>query len=331
MKFLDRVKIYVRSGHGGDGAVAFRRERFLPFGGPDGGDGGKGGDIVFRAEDSLNTLIDFRYTQHFKAKSGENGAGADRTGKSAPDLVIPVPTGTEILAADGEAILADLDRAGAEVRLLRGGDGGFGNTHFKSSTNQTPRRATKGFPGEERWLWLRLKLIADAALVGLPNAGKSTLLAALSAAHPKIAEYPFTTLQPILGVVEPARGESFVLADLPGLIARAHAGAGLGTRFLRHVERARVLVHVVDGAAPGCVAAWRTIRGELAAYGAGLAEKPEIIVLAKGDLLTPRQIAARRSALERASGERVCVISAEHARGLDDLTQAIAAMLLPRQ
>ncbi|MBV8612143.1 MAG: GTPase ObgE, partial [Acetobacteraceae bacterium] len=282
MKFLDQAKIYLRSGDGGDGVVAFRREKFLEFGGPDGGDGGKGGDIVFEAVANLNTLIDFRYTQHFRARKGGNGAGSDRTGAGAGDLVIKVPLGTQILGEDRETVLADLASPGQRVVLLRGGDGGFGNAHYKSSTNRAPRRADKGWPGEERWVWLRLKLIADAGLVGLPNAGKSTFLAAVSAAHPKIADYPFTTLHPQLGVVR-SDGAEFVLADIPGLIEGAHEGAGLGDRFLGHMERCAVLLHLVDGAAGDVVRAWRTVRAELASYGAGLADKPEILALNKVD------------------------------------------------
>ncbi len=329
MKFLDQVKIYVRSGGGGDGVVAFRREKFLEFGGPDGGDGGKGGDIVFEAEEGLNTLIDFRYHQHFRAKKGGNGAGANRTGRSAPDLVIRLPPGTEILDEDGTALLADLREAGSRVSLLPGGDGGFGNSHFRSATNRAPRRATKGFPGQERWVWLRLKLIADVGLVGLPNAGKSTLLAAVSRAKPKIADYPFTTLHPALGVVEigGGAGERFVLADIPGLIRGAHVGAGLGTRFLGHVERAKVLVHLVDGTAGarGAVEAWRAVRAELAAYGAGLAEKPEIVALTKADLLDGRKAAAGRRALERAGAGCLFVISALSGAGIAELLAAAAA------
>ena len=260
MKFLDQAKVYLRSGDGGDGVVAFRREKFMEFGGPDGGDGGKGGDIVFQAADDLNTLIDFRYTQHFRARKGGNGAGSDRTGAGAPDLVIKVPVGTEILAEDRETLLADMATRSQRVALLRGGDGGFGNAHFKISTNRAPRKATKGWPGEERWVWLRLKLIADVGLVGLPNAGKSTFLARVSAARPKIADYPFTTLHPQLGVVRLSRGGEFVIADIPGLIEGAHEGAGLGDRFLGHVERCAVLLHLVDGAAGDVVRAWRTVR-----------------------------------------------------------------------
>ena len=291
MKFLDQAKIYLRSGDGGNGVIAFRREKFLEFGGPDGGDGGKGGDIVFEAVQNLNTLIDFRYTQHFRAKKGGNGAGSDKTGAGAPDLVIKVPIGTEILADDRETLLADMDTPGKRIVLLRGGDGGFGNTHFKSSTNRAPRRADKGWPGEERWAWLRLKLIADAGLVGLPNAGKSTFLAAASAARPKIADYPFTTLEPQLGVVRIDEESSFVLVDVPGLIEGASSGAGLGDRFLRHVERTRVLIHLMDGAKPldELLADKATIENELAAWNPALPQKPTLLVVTKLDLPDARE------------------------------------------
>ena len=257
MKFLDQAKIYLRSGDGGDGVIAFRREKFIEYGGPDGGNGGRGGDIIFESAENLNTLIDFRYTQHFRAPKGGNGAGSERTGAGAPAVTVRVPIGTQVFADDQETMLADLDRPGMTVTLLRGGDGGFGNTHYKSSTNRAPRKATKGWPGEERWVWLRLKLIADAGLVGLPNAGKSTFLAASSAARPKIADYPFTTLHPQLGVIRLSMSEEFVLADIPGLIEGAHEGAGLGDRFLGHVERCAVLLHLVDGAAGDVVRAGR--------------------------------------------------------------------------
>ncbi len=327
MKFLDQAKIYCRSGDGGDGVVAFRREKYIEFGGPDGGDGGRGGDIVVAAVANLNTLIDFRYAQHFRAKKGGNGSGADRTGAAAPAVVIQVPVGTQILDEDRDLLLADLDKPGKRIVLLKGGDGGFGNAHFKSSTNRAPRRATKGHPGEERWVWLRLKLIADAGLVGLPNAGKSTFLAAVSAARPKIADYPFTTLHPQLGVVRPDATHEFVLADIPGLIEGAHEGAGLGDRFLGHVERCRVLFHLIDGAAGDVVRAWRTIRNELAEYGHGLAEKPEVIGLNKADAMTPREISARRAALQRASGAPVVVLSAAARQGTDEAVAAIAKAL----
>jgi GTP-binding protein len=327
MKFLDQAKIYLRSGDGGDGVVAFRREKFMEFGGPDGGDGGKGGDIVLEAADALNTLIDFRYTQHFRARKGGNGAGSDRTGAGAPDVVIKVPIGTEILAEDRETLLADMSTPGRRVVLLRGGDGGFGNAHFKTSTNRAPRKATKGWPGEERWVWLRLKLIADAGLVGLPNAGKSTLLAAASAARPKIADYPFTTLHPQLGVVRLSAAEEFVLADIPGLIEGAHEGAGLGDRFLGHVERCAVLLHLVDGAAGDVVRAWRTVREELASYGAGLAEKPELIGLNKADAMTPREASARLAALRKASGKPVMLLSGVTGQGVPEVLRALQTMV----
>jgi GTP-binding protein len=323
MKFLDQAKIYVRSGDGGNGVVAFRRERFIEFGGPDGGDGGRGGDIVFEAADNLNTLIDFRYTQHFRAKKGGNGAGSDRTGAGAPEVRIKVPVGTQIFAEDQETMLADLDAVGKHVLLCRGGDGGHGNTHFKSSTNRAPRRADPGWPGEERWVWLRLKLIADAGLVGLPNAGKSTFLAASSAARPKIADYPFTTLHPQLGVIRLSDSEEFVLADIPGLIEGAHEGAGLGDRFLGHVERCAVLLHLIDGAAGGVVDAWRTIRGELSAYGGGLADKPELLVLNKADAMSAREISARRAALAKASGQAVHVMSGVTGVGVPEVLRAL--------
>jgi GTP-binding protein len=323
MKFLDQAKIYVRSGDGGDGVVAFRREKHMEFGGPDGGNGGRGGDIIFEAAQNLNTLIDFRYTQHFRAPKGGNGAGSDRTGAAAPDILIRVPLGTQILADDQETLLADLDVAGKTALICRGGDGGFGNTHYKSSTNRAPRKFTKGFPGEERWLWLRLKLIADAGLVGLPNAGKSTLLAASSAARPKIADYPFTTLHPQLGVIRLSTSEEFVLADIPGLIEGAHEGAGLGDRFLGHVERCAVLLHLIDGAAGGVVDAWRTIRAELSAYGGGLADKPELLVLNKADAMSAREISARRSALARASGQAVLVMSGVSGQGVAEVLRAL--------
>jgi GTP-binding protein len=332
MKFLDQAKIHLRSGDGGDGVIAFRREKYIEFGGPDGGNGGKGGDIVFRAVENLNTLIDFRYTQHFRARKGGNGAGSDRTGAGAPDVVIDVPVGTEILDEDRATVLADLTRPGQRVTLLRGGDGGFGNAHYKSSTNRAPRRADKGWPGEERAVWLRLKLIADAGLVGLPNAGKSTFLAHVSAARPKIADYPFTTLHPQLGVVRLSATEEFVLADIPGLIEGAHEGAGLGDRFLGHVERCAVLIHLIDGAAGDVVRAWRTIRAELAAYGAGLADKPELLALNKSDAMTAREAAARRAALARAAGQPVALISAATGAGLGPLLRsAQAAILRARQ
>ncbi len=323
MKFLDQAKIYLRSGDGGDGVVAFRRERFIEYGGPDGGDGGKGGDIIFEAVQNLNTLIDFRYVQHFRARKGGNGSGSDRTGAGSEDVVIKVPIGTQIMDDDQETMLADLDVPGKRITLLRGGDGGYGNAKFKSSTNRAPRRADKGWPGEERWVWLRLKLIADVGLVGLPNAGKSTLLAASSAARPKIADYPFTTLHPQLGVVRLNATEEFVIADIPGLIEGAHEGAGLGDRFLGHVERCAVLLHLIDGAAGDVVKAWRMVREELAAYGGGLADKPELIGLNKSDSMTPRETSARRAALAKASGRPVMLLSAVTGEGVPEVLRAL--------
>src|SRR6185312_6828971 len=280
MKFLDQAKIYLKSGDGGPGIVAFRREKFIEFGGPDGGDGGSGGDIVIETVANLNTLIDYRYQQHYRAQNGHHGMGANRSGGDAADVVLRVPIGTQILAEDKETLLLDLTRAGERHVLLRGGDGGFGNAHYKSSTNRAPRRAGPGWPGEERWVWLRLKLIADAGLVGQPNAGKSTFLAAVSRARPKVADYPFTTLRPQLGVVHVDERE-FVLADLPGLIEGAHEGTGLGDRFLGHTERCRVLLHLIDGTVEDAGEAYKTVLAELKAYGQGLIDKPEIVALTK--------------------------------------------------
>ncbi len=327
MKFLDEAKVWVKAGDGGDGVVAFRREKYIEFGGPDGGNGGKGGDVVVEAVEGLNTLIDYRYAQHFKARKGGNGAGSDRTGAASDDVVLKVPVGTQIFAEDKETLLADLDAPGKRVVIARGGDGGFGNAHYKSSTNRAPRRADKGWPGEERWLWLRLKLIADAGLVGLPNAGKSTFLAAVSAARPKIADYPFTTLHPQLGVVRLNASEEFVLADIPGLIEGAHEGAGLGDRFLGHIERCAVLLHLVDGTQPDPAAAYRTVREELAGYGHGLTEKPEIVALNKADAMTPQARTARLKALERAAGKPVALISGASGEGVPALLRQLAEVI----
>jgi GTP-binding protein len=325
MKFLDQAKIYCRSGDGGNGVVAFRRERFIEFGGPDGGDGGRGGHIEFVAVENLNTLIDFRYTQHFRAPKGGNGAGANKTGAAAKDRVIQVPIGTQIFDDDQETLLADLDAPGKRVVLLRGGDGGHGNAHFKSSTNRAPRRADKGWPGEERWVWLRLKLIADAGLVGLPNAGKSTFLSVVSAARPKIADYPFTTLHPQLGVVRLSDTQEFVIADIPGLIEGAAEGAGLGTRFLGHVERCAVLLHLVDGAAGNVTDSYRTVRAELESYGGRLVNKPEIVALNKSDAMSPRELSSRRAALAKACGHPVFVMSGVSGEGVPEVLRAIQA------
>jgi GTP-binding protein len=327
MKFLDEAKVYVKGGDGGDGVVAFRRERFIEYGGPDGGNGGRGGHVYARAVDGLNTLIDYRYAQHFKARKGGNGAGSDRTGAASDDVILKVPVGTQILAEDRETLVADLDEPGKEALLARGGDGGFGNANFKTSTNRAPRRADKGYPGEDRWLWLRLKLIADVGLVGLPNAGKSTMLAAVSAARPKIADYPFTTLHPQLGVVRLSHSEEFIIADIPGLIEGASEGAGLGTRFLGHVERCAVLLHLIDGAQADPVSAWRTIRNELEEYGGGLADRPEILVLNKVDAMTPQARASRVKALERASGKPVMLTSGVTGENVPPLLRKLADVI----
>ena len=326
MKFLDECKIYLKSGDGGRGSMSFRREKFIEFGGPDGGDGGKGGDIVFEAAENLNTLIDYRYQQHFRAQKGRGGAGANKTGAKGRDLVLRVPVGTQILDDDKETVLADLTEPGQRTVLLRGGDGGFGNAHYKSSTNQAPRRADPGWPGRELWVWLRLKLIADAGLVGLPNAGKSTLLSRVSHARPKIADYPFTTLHPQLGVVRLDDDTEFVLADLPGLIEGASEGAGLGTRFLGHVERCAVILHLVDGTEEDVVGAYRAIRHELAGYGHGLAAKPEIVGLNKIDAIDPEAVEKKCRALARAArpGTPVLPLSGVSGAGLPELLGSLA-------
>jgi GTP-binding protein len=310
MKFLDRAKIYISAGDGGNGALSFRREKYVEFGGPDGGDGGRGGHVIARATDDLNTLIDYRYQQHFKAQSGKGGAGRQKTGAGGDDIVVLVPTGTEIYEEDEETLVADLDVSGKEVLLAKGGNGGFGNARFKSSTNQAPRRANPGHTGEQRTIWLRLKLLADAGLVGLPNAGKSTFLSVVSAAKPKIADYPFTTLVPQLGVVRLGPGQSFVLADIPGLIEGAHRGVGIGDRFLGHVERCAVLLHLVDVGSEDVAADYRTVRGELEAYGEGLEDKPEVIALSKADTVDEETLRDRKKALEDATGKTVLTLSA---------------------
>jgi GTP-binding protein len=327
VQFLDQCKIYLKSGDGGRGAASFRREKFIEFGGPDGGDGGKGGDIVFAVADNLNTLIDFRYRQHFRAPDGRPGARRERTGAHGEDLVLQVPVGTQIMDADNRMVLADLTCPGERRVFLRGGDGGFGNVHYKSSTNRAPRRAGPGWPGREAWVWLRLKLIADVGLVGLPNAGKSTFLAAVSHARPKIADYPFTTLKPQLGVVR-MHDEEFVLADLPGLIEGASDGAGIGTRFLGHVERCSVVLHLVDGTLEDVAGAYRTIRRELASYGHGLADKPEIVGLNKIDALDPKTMNARCSALRRAArGARVLPFSGATGAAVREVLEVVLAAL----
>jgi GTP-binding protein len=327
MHFLDQAKIYVKSGAGGPGAVSFRREKFVEFGGPDGGDGGKGGDVVFEAVPGLNTLIDFRYTQHFRAPRGKGGAGSNRTGAGGNDLVVQVPVGTQILADDEErTLLADLTEPGQQVVLLKGGMGGRGNASYKTSTNRAPRQHQTGTPGEEMWVWLRLKLLADVGLVGLPNAGKSTFLNSVTNASAKVGDYPFTTLRPQLGVVR-HKGREFVIADIPGLIEGAAEGAGIGDRFLGHVERTGVLLHLVDGSAENPLDAWRVVRGELEGYGAGLAGKPEIIALTKADLLDDKTRAKLAKSLEKESGATVFPISAPLEEGLEPLLDTIIERL----
>ena len=326
MKFLDQAKVYVRSGDGGAGAVSFLREKFVEFGGPNGGNGGRGGDVVVECVDGLNTLIDYRYQQHFKAPTGTHGMGKDRHGANAEDVVLRVPVGTQVFEDDNETLIADMTTVGQRVVLLSGGNGGFGNAHFKTSSNQAPRHANPGLEGVEKWIWLRLKLIADAGLVGLPNAGKSTFLAAVSAAKPKIADYPFTTLHPNLGVVKLGERD-FVLADIPGLIEGAHEGAGIGDRFLGHVERCAVLIHLIDGTEEDVVASYKTIRGELAAYDEALAEKPELLVLNKIDALDPDAIKAKAKALKKASKAEVMLVSGATHQGVDEVLYAVLRIL----
>jgi len=327
MKFLDQCKIYIASGWGGNGSSSFRREAYVEYGGPDGGDGGKGGDVWAVAVEGLNTLIDYRYQQHHKAERGGNGMGKQRTGKGGEDRIIKLPVGTQIFEEDQETLIADLTEIGDRVLLAPGGNGGWGNMRFKTSTNRAPRQANKGAPGEERTIWLRLKLIADAGLVGLPNAGKSTFLSVVSAAKPKIADYPFTTLSPGLGVVDMGVGSRFVLADIPGLIEGAAEGAGLGTRFLGHIERCKVLLHLIDGTQDDVAAAYHTIRGELTDYAAGLADKPEILALNKIDALTEEEIANKAAALKTASGAAPLLISGVSGQGVKQALGGIARHL----
>lgn len=321
MKFLDQAKVYIKSGNGGAGCVSFRREKYVEFGGPDGGDGGRGGDVWVECVDGLNTLIDYRYQQHFKAKTGTHGMGSNRTGAGGEDAVLKVPVGTQVFEEDNETLIADLMTVGQRVKLLSGGNGGFGNAHFKTSSNQAPRNANPGLEGIEKWIWLRLKLIADAGLLGLPNAGKSTFLAAVSAAKPKIADYPFTTLHPNLGVVR-IGGHDFVLADIPGLIEGAHEGAGIGDRFLGHIERCASLIHLIDATQDDVVTAYDTVRAELNAYGHGLAEKPELLALSKVDALAPAQIEDKQKQLEAHTGHLAHAISAAAGTGVKEVLYA---------
>lgn len=323
MKFLDEAKIYLKSGDGGPGCVSFRREKYIEFGGPNGGNGGRGGSVIFEVVNSLNTLIDFRYQQHFKAQNGHNGKGDNRTGAGGEDVIIKVPVGTQILAEDKETLLKDFMTVGEKVEFLEGGDGGFGNAHYKSSTNQAPRKSTPGWPGEEMAVWLRLKLIADIGLVGLPNAGKSTFLSKVSNAKPKIADYPFTTLAPNLGVVK-AGQKDFVIADIPGLIEGAHEGLGLGTRFLGHVERTSAILHLIDCTQDDIVGAYNTIRHELREYAEEVADKKEIVVLTKTDALGPELAGDQAQILENAIGQKVYQISSVAGDGVKDLLFLLA-------
>jgi GTP-binding protein len=326
MKFLDQAKVFVRSGDGGAGSVSFLREKFVEFGGPNGGNGGRGGDVIVKCVDGLNTLIDYRYQQHFKASTGHHGMGKDRHGGKGDDTILKVPVGTQIFEEDNETLIADFTEVGQTLTLLSGGNGGFGNAHFKTSSNQAPRHANPGQEGTEKWIWLRLKLIADAGLVGLPNAGKSTFLAAVSAAKPKIADYPFTTLHPNLGVVKVGERD-FVLADIPGLIEGAHEGAGIGDRFLGHVERTGVLIHLIDGTQDDVKEAYKIIRGELAAYDEALAEKPEIVVLNKIDALSEADIKDKLKILKRASKAEVMTCSGVTGKGVQDVLYRVIGTL----
>ncbi|HVQ11421.1 MAG TPA: GTPase ObgE [Methyloceanibacter sp.] len=323
MQFLDQAKVFVRAGDGGNGCVSFRREKFIEFGGPDGGDGGKGGDVVLECVANLNTLLDYRYQQHYKAKKGGHGMGQNRSGAGGADVVLKLPPGTQVFAEDGETLIADLTEPGQRIVLLHGGNGGFGNAKFKSSTNQAPRHANPGQVAEEMYIWLRLKLIADAGLVGLPNAGKSTFLAAVSAAKPKIADYPFTTLHPNLGVVR-IDTTDFVLADIPGLIEGAHEGAGLGDRFLGHVERTAILLHLIDATQDAPAEAYQIIRGEIEAYGAGLEDKPEIVALSKADAVPEKEMAKKAKAVAKVAGAKPLVLSAVSGQGMQDALRQIA-------
>lgn len=330
MKFLDQARVFVRSGNGGGGSVSFRRERYIEKGGPDGGDGGRGGHIYVKAVNGLNTLIDYRYAQHHKADTGVHGMGANCTGKAAKDLILKVPVGTQIFEEDNETLIGDLINEGDQIILAKGGNGGFGNARFKTSTNRAPRHANPGEKGEERWLWLRLKLIADAGVAGMPNAGKSTLLSQVSAAKPKIADYPFTTLHPQLGVV--AAGEdSFVLADIPGLIEGAHEGIGIGDRFLGHVERCAVLLHLVDVTEEDPVAAYRTVRAELDAYDNGLIDKPEIIGLNKIDAVSEEELEEKRQAFKEAIGQDPLLLSAATGKGVREAMFALLKLVNQRR
>lgn len=323
MKFLDQAKVYIKAGDGGDGCVSFRREKFIEYGGPNGGDGGKGGNVIIVAVSNLNTLIDYRYQQHFRAQKGHHGMGRDRSGASGEDLIMKVPVGTQVLDEDKEIVLYDLTEEGQTVVIAKGGNGGFGNHHFMTSTNRAPRHANPGLEGEECWVWLQLKLIADIGLVGMPNAGKSTLLSVLTNARPKIADYPFTTLHPNLGVAT-VDGKEFILADIPGLIEGAHAGVGLGTRFLGHVERCKVMLHMIDATAEDVVLNYKTVQEELRLYGHHILDKPEIIALNKCDAILPEELEAKVKALKKASKQKkIYTMSAISRQGVQEVLYAL--------
>ncbi|MGI9350108.1 MAG: GTPase ObgE [Rhizobiaceae bacterium] len=326
MKFLDQARVFVRSGDGGAGSVSFRREKYIAMGGPDGGNGGKGGDVWIEAVDGLNTLIDYRFRQHFKAKTGMHGMGRNRNGAMGEDVVLKVPVGTQIYEEDNETLIVDLDTLGERYLIAKGGNGGFGNAHFKSSTNQAPRHANPGLEGQERWIWLRLKLIADAGLVGLPNAGKSTFLASVTAAKPKIADYPFTTLHPNLGVAS-IDGREFVIADIPGLIEGAHEGVGIGDRFLGHVERTRILLHLVSANEADVADAYQIIRGELAAYGEGIDEKQELVALSQVDTLLPEDRKQKLADLEKACGQKPIELSSVSHEGVEEALRVMVSAI----
>jgi GTP-binding protein len=328
MKFLDEAKIFIQSGDGGNGCISFRREKFIEYGGPDGGNGGKGGSVWVENFDNLNTLIDYRYQQHFKASKGQGGSGRNRTGADADDIILKVPVGTQIFEEDKETLIVDMNQPGMRFCLAKGGDGGFGNNHFKTSVNQAPRRSDPGWPGSEQWIWLRLKLIADVGLVGLPNAGKSTFLAAVSRARPKIADYPFTTLHPQLGVVY-AFEKEFVIADLPGLIENAHLGHGLGHKFLGHVERCGAILHLIDATQENVVEAYKTIRHELKEYLESLSHKPEVLALNKIDALLPEEIEEKRIILEKECGHKVYTISGIAKTGVTDVVNKLMQIVKP--
>ncbi|MEC9392723.1 MAG: GTPase ObgE [Pseudomonadota bacterium] len=322
MKFLDQAKIYIRSGDGGNGCISFRREKYVEFGGPNGGNGGKGGDVIIKSTEGLNTLIDYRFKQHFKAKNGDPGMGSDKTGKSGEDIIIEVPRGTLILEEDNKEVIIDIMDKDQNITILKGGNGGFGNSHFKNSENQTPRNANDGESGKEKWIWLRLKLIADVGLVGLPNAGKSTFVSTVSKASPKIADYPFTTIHPVLGIVK-YMDKEFVIADIPGLIEGAHEGKGLGDRFLGHIERCNILLHLIDVTDEDIINSWKTVRNEIKSYSKELSLKNEIIVLSKSDALNKKELNDKKEELKNFVGKEIFTISSVSGDGINNILKKI--------